>query len=185
MRLIIVANGFRNNECSRTYYFDENENLTFALIKDNVGEHRLYFYNDRLIRYINEDGQNYDINQDLNNYECKWTELCLNESYEIFNGVKKTSEEDFLVTATYNMNTPQTSIEGVNVLINAKTYFSAERVTISAKSNEIETKPVNMHGGTYEWYFIANFYIKGNYTVTITAYNSNGESVSDEFTYVY
>lgn len=73
MRLIIVANGFRNNECSRTYYFDENENLTFALIKDNVGEHRLYFYNDRLIRYINEDGQNYDINQDLNNYECKWT----------------------------------------------------------------------------------------------------------------
>lgn len=30
-----------------------------------------------------------------------------------------------------------------------------------------------------------NVFIKGTYTVTVTAYNSEGESVSDEFIYVY
>lgn len=42
-----------------------------------------------------------------------------------------------------------------------------------------------MHGGRYEWHFTANFYINGTYTVTVTAYDSEGESVSDEFTFVY
>lgn len=42
-----------------------------------------------------------------------------------------------------------------------------------------------MHGGESEWYFKANFYIKGTYTITITAYSSDGESVSDVFTYTY
>lgn len=185
VRLIVVANGFRGNECSRTYYFDKDGKLTFALMKDDIGEHRLYFYNDILIRYIDENGQNHDINQDLNNYECKWTELGLNESYEIFNGVKKTSEEDFSVIATYDMNTPQTSIEGVNVLIKAETSFPADRVTISGISDNSELEPTDMHGGLYKWQFVANFYIKGTYIITITAYNSDGESVSDEFTYVY
>lgn len=37
----------------------------------------------------------------------------------------------------------------------------------------------------YKWQFVATFYIKGRYTVTITAYNSEGESVSDEFIYIY
>ncbi|MBD5541712.1 MAG: hypothetical protein HDR00_11090 [Lachnospiraceae bacterium] len=185
VRLIVVTNGFRDNECSRTYYFDKDGKLSVALMKDNIGEHRLYFYNDILIRYIDEHGQNHDINQDLNNYECKWTELSLNESYEIFNGVKKTSEEDFLVTATYDMNVPQTSINGVNVLVEAETSFPADRVTISGISGNNKFEPKDMHGGLYKWQFVANFYIKGTYTITVTAYISDGESVSDEFTYIY
>lgn len=91
VRLIIVINGFRDNECSRTYYFDEDEKLTFSLIKDDKGEHRLYFYDDILIRYIDENGLHHDIEQDLDNLECKWTELSLEESYEIFSGVKNPS----------------------------------------------------------------------------------------------
>ena len=44
---------------------------------------------------------------------------------------------------------------------------------------------MDMHGGLYKWQFVATFYIRGTYTVTITAYDSDGESVSDEFIYVY
>jgi len=186
VRLITVPNGFRNHECSRTYYFDENENLTFALICDDNGEHRLFFNNDILIRYIDENGQNHDITQDLNDYECKWSNLALAESYEIFIGVKKPSVlNDFSVVASYDMNTAQSSISGIDVLIKAKTSFPADHVTISGISDENLLEPTDMHGGAYEWYFIANFYIKGTYTVTVTAYNSDGESVSDSFEYTY
>ncbi len=186
VRLIVVTKDFRSNECSRTYYFDENDKLSFALIIDDKGEHRLYFYNDILIRYTDENGYNYDINQDLNDHECKWTELALEESYEIFNGVKKTSEQDNLsIVASYDMNTTQSSISGIDVLIKAKTSFPADYVTISSISDAGEVKAYNMHGGTYEWYFKANFYIKGTYTITVTAYNSDGESVSDSFEYIY
>ncbi len=186
VRLIVVANGFRNNKCSRTYYFDDDEKITFALIKDDIGEHRLYFYNDILIRYVDENGQNYDININLDDCECEWTNLALEESYEIFNGVKKPSDqEDFSVTASYNMNTPQTAVDGVNVLIAAETSFPADYVTISGVSDNSKLEPTDMHGGLYEWQFVATFYIKGTYTVMVTAYNSDGESVSDEFVYVY
>ena len=185
VRLIVVANGFRDNECSRTYYFDENEKLTFALIDDDKGEHRLYFYDDMLIRYLDEEGNNYDIDQNLNEQKCKWTDLALEESYEIFNGVKKLSEpEDFSVVASYDMNTVQTSITGIDVLVKAETSFSADHVTISAISDEVN-ETFNMHGGTYEWYFIANFYVKGTYEITVTAYSPDGQNVSDTFTYVY
>lgn len=186
VRLIVVTNGFRDNECTRTYYFDENGNLTFALVKDNIGEHRLYFYDDILIRYIDENGQNYDVDVNLNDGECEWINLALEESNEIFNGVKKPSnQEDLSVVTSYNMNTPQTAIDGVNVLIQAETSFPADHVTISGISDDFELEPTAMHGGVYKWQFVATFYIKGTYTVTITAYNSDGESVSDEFTFVY
>lgn len=96
------------------------------------------------------------------------------------------SEEDvFSVTASYDINTPQTASDGVNVLVEAKTSFPADQVTISGISDNSELKPTDMHGGLYKWQFVATFYIKGTYTVTVTAYNSEGESVSDEFTYVY
>lgn len=55
IRLIVAASGFRDKECSRTYYFDEN-------------------------------GKHYDINVDLDDHECQWTKLALEESYEIING---------------------------------------------------------------------------------------------------
>lgn len=101
------------------------------------------------------------------------------------NELTESEADAFSVTASYDINIPQTSISGIDIMVKAKTSFYADHVTISAKSDEIEVEPMDMHGGTYEWYFKANFYIKGTYSVVITAYNSEGESVSDEFTYVY
>ena len=92
--------------------------------------------------------------------------------------------DEFSVTASYDPNTPQTSPSGVNILVKAETSFAAERVTISATSDEFEVEK-DMHGGRYEWHFTANFYIKGTYAVTITAYDSEGNEVSDSFEYVY
>lgn len=83
------------------------------------------------------------------------------------------------------MNTAQTSTRGINVLVTAETSFPVDHVTISAISDDNNTPAMDMHGGLYNWQFIANFYEKGTYTVTVTAYNSEGESVSDEFIYVY
>lgn len=93
--------------------------------------------------------------------------------------------DEFFVTASYDPNTQQTSLSGIDIMVKVKTSFPADRVTISAISDEVETPSMDMHGGEYEWYFKANFYIKGTYAVTVTAYNSEGESVSDEFIYVY
>ncbi len=87
IRLIEVTSGFRDFKCSRLYHFDKNNKLTFSLIKDKKGEHRLYFCNDMLIRYIDINGKIHDIKFGLENFECKWTKLALEESYEIFNGV--------------------------------------------------------------------------------------------------
>lgn len=186
VRLITVPTGFRNYKCSRTYYFDENENLNFALISDDKGEHRLFFDDDILIRYIDENGHNHDINQDLSDYECEWTDLVLEESYEIFKGVKKPSETDDLsVVASYDLNTVQSSLSGIDVLFKAETSFPADYVTISAISDETDPISFNMHGGLYNWSFLANFYIKGTYSITVTAYNSEGECVSDKFTCIY
>lgn len=186
IRVVEIINNFRNIECSRIYYFDENEKLTFALMCDNEGEHRLYFYNDILIRYKDTNGNDHDINKNLDEPDCKWTNLVSEESYEILNGVKKSSNvDDITVTASYNPNTPQTSQSGVNILVSAITSFPADYVTISAISDKIAVEPIDMHGGKYEWHFTANFYIKGTYIVTITAYNSEGKNVSDSFEYVY
>ncbi len=96
-----------------------------------------------------------------------------------------TESDNFLVTASYDMNTPQTSTNGVNVLIEAETSFPAERVLITGISDNAKLDPTDMHGGLYKWQFVANFYIKGTYTITVTAYNSDGESVSDSFEYIY
>lgn len=101
------------------------------------------------------------------------------------NKLSTSEEEDFSVNASYNMNTPQTAVDGVNVLIEAETSFPADYVTISGVSDNSKLEPTDMHGGLYEWQFVATFYIKGTYTVMVTAYNSDGESVSDEFVYVY
>ena len=93
--------------------------------------------------------------------------------------------DGFSVVASYDMNTVQNSLSGIDVLVKAETSFPADHVTISAISDNVEVKPMDMHGGTNEWYFKANFYIKGTYTVTVIAYNCDGKSVSDEFIYVY
>ncbi len=107
------------------------------------------------------------------------------DSKDESNKLSISETEDLSVVASYNMNAPQTVTDGVNVLIEAETSFPADHVTISGISDDFELEPTAMHGGVYKWQFVATFYIKGSYTITVTAYNSDGESVSDEFTYVY
>jgi len=101
------------------------------------------------------------------------------------NDLSISEPEDFSVDASYDINITQKSISGIDILVEAKTSFPADHVTISAISDEITIAPMDMHGGTNEWHFIANFYIKGTYTVIVTAYDSEGRSTSDEFKYKY
>jgi len=96
-----------------------------------------------------------------------------------------TESDSFSVTASYDMNTPQTASDGVNVLIEAETSFPAERVMITGISDNAKLDPIDMHGGLYKWQFVATFYIKGTYTITVIAYDSEGNKVSDSFEYVY
>lgn len=93
--------------------------------------------------------------------------------------------DSFSVIASQCMSPIQNSEEGIDVLVTAITSFPADNVTISSLSDADEEVSFNMYGDTNNWWFNANFYIKGTYTVTITAYTSDGRSVSDTFTYVY
>ena len=129
---------------------------------------------------INTDNQSPVVigNNNTFNYENTDSDNESNESSE-------SKEDKFSVKADYETRVVQISPSGIDVLVKAKTLFSADHVTISAKSDEFEAEPINMHGNTYNWYFLANFYIKGSYTVTVTAYSSDGKSTSDTFTYVY
>lgn len=186
--LIEVDNGFRNINYSRSYQFDEDEKLTFALIFAGEEEHRLYFYNDILIRYIDENSKCYDINHDLDSYQCEFEELALNESYEILGNISKSSEFDTdtpFVAVFYQIKPNQISISGVDLLVTATTSLPAEYVTISSVSSKNNERTFNMHGNANSWSFDANFYIKGTYTITVTAYFSDGQSASDSFIYTY
>lgn len=109
----------------------------------------------------------------------------INNESDNADNIKEFETEEFSVTVSYDPNTPQTSQSGVNILVNAETSFPAERVTISATSDDNKTKIMDMHGGKYEWHFTANFYIKGTYTVTVTAYDFEGKKTFDSFEYVY
>lgn len=93
--------------------------------------------------------------------------------------------DDLTVVASHYIAPMQISDDGIDEIVTAITNFPAEYVTISALSDGNEEKTYNMHGSEYNWYFDANFYIKGTYTVTITAYSSDGHSVFDVFEYTY
>lgn len=96
------------------------------------------------------------------------------------------SESDRLKAVASHYIAPiQTSEDGIDEIVTAVTNFPAERVTISAQSDGNIGDTYNMYGSEYNWYFIANFYIKGTYIVTITAYSSDGQSASDVFEYTY
>jgi len=85
--LIQIQNGCDGINYSREYYFDENGKLYFAFIFNKRIENRLYFKDDILIRYINEDKETYDININLDT--CEWEKLALTESYELFNRINQ------------------------------------------------------------------------------------------------
>lgn len=102
------------------------------------------------------------------------------------NDLPASKENDLSVIASHQINPIQSSEEGIDVLVTAITSFPAEHVTISAISDEDNEKTTfDMYGSAYNWYFNANFYIEGTYTVTITAYSSDGQSTYDTFEYLY
>ncbi len=82
---IEVANGYNDIGYSRTYYFDEEGKLYFSFVFDKKRENRLYFKNDILIRYIDENGEIYNLYENLET--CTWYELVLYESYELLKSV--------------------------------------------------------------------------------------------------
>lgn len=93
--------------------------------------------------------------------------------------------DDLTVVVSHYIAPTQISEEGIDEIVTAITNFPAERVIISAVSDGNAGDTYNMHGSEYNWYFDANFYIKGTYTVTITAYSTDGQSVTDVFEYTY
>lgn len=101
------------------------------------------------------------------------------------NRTSTTESDDLLVVASYKINPLQVSNQGIDVLVTAITSFPAERVTISSLSDDDEETSFNMYGDENNWWFNANFYIKGIYTITITAYNEDGTSASDVFVFEY
>lgn len=150
-----------------------------SLIKTNETDSATENYEDNKINIGDQStvvfGDNNTINYGVTNVDTT-----------IENNLFKSEINDFAVVASYDMNTAQNSLRGINVLVNAETTFPADRVTISAISdNNTPSTEMDMHGGLYNWQFVANFFEKGTYTVTVTAYNSEGESVSNEFIYIY
>ena len=65
---------------SREYYF-KNDKLYFAFFKDGSAEDRLYFYDDELIRFIDEKGTTFDY--DGSRIDCPFREQAINESYAL------------------------------------------------------------------------------------------------------
>lgn len=82
---IEVASGYNDIGYSRIYYFDDNNKLYFTFIFDKKKENRLYFKNDILIRYIDENGEIFNLYENLES--CIWRELALCESYELLESV--------------------------------------------------------------------------------------------------
>lgn len=78
---IKVLDSYDNIDYSRVYYFDKNEKLYFAFLYNNDIKYRLYFKDDILIRYIDDQGFCYDLNDDF--IDCKWENFVLNESYNL------------------------------------------------------------------------------------------------------
>lgn len=78
---IEVASGYNDIGYSRIYYFDENSKLYFTFIFDKKKENRLYFKNNILIRYIDENGKIFNLYENLET--CIWSELALYEGYEL------------------------------------------------------------------------------------------------------
>lgn len=82
---IEITSGYNDIDYSRIYYFDKDGKLYFAFVFDRKRENRLYFKNNILIRYIDENGEIYNLYENLEN--CMWCELVLYESYELLESV--------------------------------------------------------------------------------------------------
>ena len=93
-------------------------------------------------------------------------------------------EPEFSVSASYQLVSSVVTDE--NVSIRAYTNSEADHVTVEAKSDEFLATTYSMRSADKKnWIFPANFYIKGTYTVTIRAYDRDGNMASDAFTVTY
>lgn len=69
-------------------YYYENDQLYFALIYfKSEEEHRLYFKENSIIRYKDENDIIYDADKEA--IVCEWTKFALEDSYEVLNEVEK------------------------------------------------------------------------------------------------
>lgn len=76
---IVVAKGTGGIDYAREYSFG-NGKLCFAFVYDGGGEHRFYFVDDMLVRYINERSEIYDL-EDADSY-IQFASEYQNEAYE-------------------------------------------------------------------------------------------------------
>lgn len=75
---IVLNNGTDGWNYSRDYRY-HNGKLVFAFIFDGTEEHRLYFKDDHMIRYIDENGVTYD--HPVSDAYSSWAEKALKEAY--------------------------------------------------------------------------------------------------------
>ena len=75
---IVCPSGMSGWNYSREYFF-KNDKLYFALIYDGTEEHRLYFSDDILIRYIDNNKNTYD----YGNISCPFETQAKNEAYSL------------------------------------------------------------------------------------------------------
>ncbi|MGN1127084.1 MAG: hypothetical protein ACI4RI_06555, partial [Ruminococcus sp.] len=75
---ITVFSGTDGLDYSREYYYHEGK-LYFAFVYSGKEEHRMYFCNDVLIRYIDADRITTNYKDGIN---CPFEEIVLQESYE-------------------------------------------------------------------------------------------------------
>ena len=76
-----VAKGFDDWNYTRRYYF-RNDSLYFAFVFNGSEEHRFYFKEDQLIRYIDDNKNAYDYG-DTDRF-AEWSAPVLNEAYQLY-----------------------------------------------------------------------------------------------------
>lgn len=94
---IVLENGTDGWNYSRDYRF-HNGRLIFAFIFDGTEEHRLYFKDDHMIRYIDENNVTYDF-PDCNKYS-SWADKALKEAYAQYGGSPSDTTSGWLGTWT-------------------------------------------------------------------------------------
>ena len=80
---IVLENGTNGWNYSRDYRFHHNKPV-FAFIFDGTEEHRLYFKDDHMIRYIDENHVTYDY-PDTSGFQ-SWADRAIAEAYELIDG---------------------------------------------------------------------------------------------------
>lgn len=80
---ISIKGGYHNWKYSREYFY-HNKKLYFAFVYDGKEEHRLYFKNGRLIRYIDENKIIYDYGKKKLSVFSDWNDKVQSESEEIY-----------------------------------------------------------------------------------------------------